>query len=147
MRLKRRYKRNSKIGTVSEAVTETEENNSGRQRKNVVRRFSRVMEEIKVGKILIVNSTTFLVFTLPHTVDLTLWMSFNDQHDGISRFSTCYKDSINVDYNTFLNLLWTCNYALNFYFYCVINQDIRTVSAEFINRFRKLSAKRCSTNL
>ena len=37
--------------------------------------------------------------------------------------------------------------ALNFYFYCVINQDIRSISADFINRFRKYSARRSSTNL
>ena len=71
MRLKRRHKRNSQMRTVSGAVTETEENSSGRQRKNVVRRFSRVMEEIKIGKILIVNSTTFLVFTMTHSIGQT----------------------------------------------------------------------------
>ena len=47
------------------------------------------------------------------------------------------------EYNIFCNLLWTCAYSLNFYFYCLINQDIRKISVDFIKRHFKIPTSQC----
>ena len=81
---KRNNRKKHEIKTVSKSAVENNERccGSGKNKKNMVKRFSRLMEEIKIGKILILNSTTFLLFTVPHSVDLTIWLAIDDKEGG-----------------------------------------------------------------
>ena len=72
LKLRKRYSRNNGLFSVSRIVSETEASSSGLKNPNIVKKLSR---EIKIGKVLILISSSYLFFTLPHTIDLTIYMS------------------------------------------------------------------------
>ena len=75
LKLRKRYSRNSGLFSVSRLVSDTEASSSGVKNPNMVKKLSR---EIKIGKVLILISSTYILFTLPHTIDLTIYMSYID---------------------------------------------------------------------
>ena len=66
LKLRKRYTR---------IVSDTDASSSGIKNPNIVKKLSR---EIKIGKVLILISSTYILFTLPHTIDLTIYMSCLD---------------------------------------------------------------------
>ena len=81
LKVRRRYTRNNGLFSVSRTVSDTEPSSSGMKNPNIVKKLSR---EIKIGKVLILISSTYLLFTLPHTIDLTIYMScINGEIQGI----------------------------------------------------------------
>ena len=54
-------------------ANEQKPNNSGKLRKI---KIFRMMEEIKIGKILILVSTFYIILTVPHTIDQFTWMVY-----------------------------------------------------------------------
>ena len=75
LKLRKRYSRNNGLFSVSRLVSDTEASSSGVKNPNLVKKLSR---EIKIGKVLILISSTYILFTLPHTIDLTIYMSYID---------------------------------------------------------------------
>ena len=75
LKVRKRYSRNNGLFSVSRIVSDTEPSSSGIKNPNIVKKLSR---EIKIGKVLILISSTYLFFTLPHTIDLTIYMSCID---------------------------------------------------------------------
>ena len=75
LKLRKRFSRNNGLFSVSRIVSDTEASSSGITNPNIVKKLSR---EIKIGKVLILISSTYLLFTLPHTIDLTIYMSCID---------------------------------------------------------------------
>ena len=90
------------------------------------------MNEIRVGKVLILISSLYIVLTLPHTIDQFHYLLYQPENQGDS-----YKNRFNGIDEIFASLsylLLTFNYSLNFYFYCLINQDIRKDVRNFLNK-------------
>ena len=75
LKLRKRFSRNNGLFSVSRIVSDTEASSSGIKNPNIVKKLSR---EIKIGKVLILISSTYVFFTLPHTIDLTIYMSCID---------------------------------------------------------------------
>lgn len=75
LKLRKRYTRNNGLFSVSRIVSDTDASSSGIKNPNIVKKLSR---EIKIGKVLILISSTYILFTLPHTIDLTIYMSCLD---------------------------------------------------------------------
>ena len=69
LKIRRRYTRNQGLFSVSRVVSDSEGGSNGT--KNTIKKLSR---EIKVKKVLVLISTSYLFFTLPHTIDLTIYM-------------------------------------------------------------------------
>ena len=90
------------------------------------------MDEIRVGKVLILISSLYILLTLPHTIDQFHYLLYQPENQGDS-----YKNRFNGIDEIFASLsylLLTFNYSLNFYFYCLINQDIRKDVRNFLNK-------------
>ena len=203
LKLRKRYTRNRGLFSISRIVSDTETSTTtGIKSSNHIKKLTK---EIKIGKVLVLISTTYLFFTLPHTIDLTIYMSLVslDAGEGRGKRTNIMKDCfiakmltfffyfetvsnflchgpllstlrrkksvffisfclVNIsrhccrpaagiqyfdkDYNIFCNLLWTCNYSLNFYFYCMINQDIRKISIDFIKKHFKFPNVGCHSS-
>ena len=75
LKLRKRYSRNNSLFTVSRIVSDPEGSSSGVKSSNIVKKLSK---EIKIGKVLVLISTTYIFFTLPHTIDLTYYMAHSD---------------------------------------------------------------------
>ena len=202
LKLRKRYTRNRGLFSISRIVSDTETSTTtGIKSSNHIKKLTK---EIKIGKVLVLISTTYLFFTLPHTIDLTIYMSLVslDAGEGRGKRTNIMKDCFiakmltfffltlkpsltfsvtdlyylpwggrkvyslsslgnisrhccrpaagiqyfDKDYNIFCNLLWTCNYSLNFYFYCMINQDIRKISIDFIKKHFKFPNVGCHSS-
>lgn len=70
LKIRRRYTRNQGLFSVSRVVSDSEAGSNGT--KKTIKKLSR---EIKVKKVLVLISTSYLFFTLPHTIDLTIYMT------------------------------------------------------------------------
>ena len=85
LKLRKRYSRNNGLFSVSRIVSDPEASSSGTKNPNIVKKLSK---EIKIGKVLILISSSYLFFTLPHTIDLTIYMScINNEMDTGNEYS------------------------------------------------------------
>ena len=130
--------KNGNVKTISMRVTNKEgQVNEKRERKN----FLKLLDDIKTGKVLILISSCYVLLTLPHTIDQFLYVVIPGRFIRFWSFHILSLDSLgkrqgNTDEILSGNcyLLLTCNYSLNFYFYCLINHDIRKKTIALFSR-------------
>ena len=115
------FKKGDEVKTISKDVTE-------RQERRLSRKMSKLMDEIRIGRILILISSFYILLTLPHTIDQFHYLLYKTD-DYEKRFYGLDEILASLSY-----LLLTINYSLNFYFYCLINQDIRKDVKNFVKR-------------
>ena len=83
LKLRKRYTRNRGLFSISRIVSDTETSTTtGIKSSNHIKKLTK---EIKIGKVLVLISTTYLFFTLPHTIDLTIYMSLVSLDAGEGR--------------------------------------------------------------
>ena len=137
LKLRKRYAKSSKftskqqeffkkgegeVNTISKDVTK-------RTEKRLSRKVSKLIDEIRIGRILILISSFYILLTLPHTIDQFHYLLYKtDNYE--KRFYGLDEILASLSY-----LALTVNYSLNFYFYCLINQDIRKDVKNFINKY------------
>ena len=92
LKLRKRYTRNRGLFSISRIVSDTETSTTtGIKSSNHIKKLTK---EIKIGKVLVLISTTYLFFTLPHTIDLTIYMSLVslDAGEGRGKRTNIMKD-------------------------------------------------------
>ena len=125
------------VKTISMRISQ--DNQRTKERRNVLarKRLVQIIEEIKTGKVLILISSFYIIFTLPHTIDQFVYlldfrkMFFDSIWCSILDF---LGGKLSPDYSGMAFVLLTCNYSFNFYFYCLINQDIREIVLKIFKR-------------
>ena len=116
------FKKGDKVKTISKDVTK-------RTERRLSRKVSKLIDEIRIGRILILISSFYILLTLPHTIDQFHYLLYKtDNYE--KRFYGLDEILASLSY-----LALTVNYSLNFYFYCLINQDIRKDVKNFINKY------------
>ena len=135
------------IKTLSIRVSETEQPRSQDNGKTKNRKILKLAEEIKIGKLLILVASLYIFLTVPHNVDQLIWMISkgllvmicNFHLDDSFMLTGKLSDKLNGSSEIFsavAYLMLTCNYSFNFYFYCLINQDIRKTVIKFMKRIK-----------
>ena len=116
------FKKGDEVKTISKDVTK-------RTERRLSRKVSKLIDEIRIGRILILISSFYILLTLPHTIDQFHYLLYKtDNYE--KRFYGLDEILASLSY-----LALTVNYSLNFYFYCLINQDIRKDVKNFINKY------------
>ena len=136
LKLRKRYARSSKFISKQKGMNRDEVNTiskeiNERKERRLSKKVSKLINEIRIGRILILISSFYILLTLPHTIDQFHYLLYKtDNYE--QRFYGIDEILASLSY-----LLLTVNYSLNFYFYCLINQDIREDVKTFINKYFK----------
>ena len=124
-------------------IAETEKGEKGKKEKKT---FLRLLDEMKTGKMLVWISFCYIFLTTPHTIDQFLYVVYKGITYGLLQSFTQNLTGDKVWNQKFdgtreilrggCYLFQTCNYSLNFYFYCAINTDIRKHTVAYFQKIR-----------